>query len=74
MGVIRVNVEAMTNHGYAIGSSDWANLGQGQPEVGDLPGAPPRLTSFEIRPKDHAYGPPRDVVEAGLERLASLIR
>ncbi|MFG0330209.1 MAG: pyridoxal phosphate-dependent aminotransferase [Phycisphaerales bacterium] len=55
MGVIRVNVEAM-NYGFRMGAADWANLGQGQPEVGDLDGAPPRLKSIEIDPADHAYG------------------
>lgn len=57
MGVIRVNVEAMTEHGYQHGDPNWANLGQGQPEVGDLPGAPPRVSNIALEPSDHAYGP-----------------
>jgi len=55
MGVIRVNVEAM-RHGFRMGDPAWANLGQGQPEVGELRGAPPRLAAFEVEPADHAYG------------------
>ncbi|MCH8316198.1 MAG: hypothetical protein IIA64_09515, partial [Planctomycetes bacterium] len=41
MGVIRVNVQAM-EVGFRMGHPDWINLGQGQPEVGELEGAPPR--------------------------------
>lgn len=57
MGVIRVNVEAIENHGYRMGDPAWANLGQGQPEVGPMEGAPPRIETLPILPEDHAYGP-----------------
>ena len=43
--------------GYRPGDPDWVNLGQGQPEIGDIPGAPPRITSITLDPGDHAYGP-----------------
>ncbi|MBA3488108.1 MAG: pyridoxal phosphate-dependent aminotransferase, partial [Longispora sp.] len=43
--------------GFTPGSPIWVNLGQGQPEVGDIPGAPPRITSIALEPTDHAYGP-----------------
>lgn len=56
MGVIRVVVEA-SKLGYSGDNPDWANLGQGQPEVGPLEGAPPRLDSIRIPWTDHAYGP-----------------
>lgn len=56
MGVIRVVVEA-TQLGYSATDPNWSNLGQGQPEVGPLPGAPPRITQFELKPTDQAYGP-----------------
>jgi aspartate/methionine/tyrosine aminotransferase len=56
MGVIRVNNEA-AKVGYRMGDPAWTNLGQGQPEVGDLPGAPARFASLTIDPADHAYGP-----------------
>lgn len=56
MGVIRVNMEAM-DHGYRMGDSDWCNLGQGQPEVGELEGAPARLRTITLEEEDHAYGP-----------------
>lgn len=56
MGVIWVVHEA-SKLGFVNGHPDWCNLGQGQPEVGAMAGAPPRLDSVEIRPEDHAYGP-----------------
>ncbi|MBT8486952.1 MAG: pyridoxal phosphate-dependent aminotransferase [Phycisphaerales bacterium] len=62
MGVIRVNVEAM-KHGFSMGHPDWVNLGQGQPEVGTLDGAPPRLDTLTIDPADHAYGAVEGVPE-----------
>ncbi|MFZ4573134.1 MAG: pyridoxal phosphate-dependent aminotransferase [Phycisphaerales bacterium] len=56
MGVIRVNNEA-AGVGYRMGDPTWSNLGQGQPEVGDLDGAPARFRALDIDPADHAYGP-----------------
>lgn len=56
MGVIFVVAEAH-KRGFWNGNPDWCNLGQGQPEVGEMEGAPPRLGSVEIAPEDHAYGP-----------------
>src|SRR3954470_20109162 len=56
MGVIRVNNEAM-KVGYIMGDPAWVNLGQGQPEVGELDGAPPRFNRIDLAPTDHAYGP-----------------
>lgn len=62
MGVIRVNVEAM-EHGFRMGHPDWANLGQGQPEVGEMEGAPPRMEHAPFQPEDHAYGPIEGIPE-----------
>ncbi|MCC6320082.1 MAG: pyridoxal phosphate-dependent aminotransferase [Phycisphaerales bacterium] len=56
MGVIRVNNEA-ARVGYRMGDPSWSNLGQGQPEVGELPGAPARFSDLKIDLADHAYGP-----------------
>ncbi len=56
MGVIYVVAEA-EKLGYHSENPDWVNLGQGMPEVGPLPGAPPRVSRVEIEPRDHAYGP-----------------
>jgi N-succinyldiaminopimelate aminotransferase len=56
MGVIYVVAEA-AKLGYHGDHPDWCNLGQGQPEVGPLPGAPERVSQMLIRPEDHAYGP-----------------
>ena len=56
MGVIWVVAEAM-KLGFYNGNPEWSNLGQGQPEVGEMEGAPPRITNFTIEPQDQAYGP-----------------
>jgi len=56
MGVIHVVAEAV-KLGFSNGHPDWCNLGQGQPEVGEMKGAPPRINSVELDPSDAAYGP-----------------
>lgn len=56
MGVIYVVAEAM-KLGFWNGHPDWCNLGQGQPEVGEIDGAPPRIREIQMAPSDHAYGP-----------------
>jgi aspartate/methionine/tyrosine aminotransferase len=56
MGVIYVVHEAH-KLGFYNGHPDWCNLGQGQPEVGVIAGAPPRVSSIELEIADHAYGP-----------------
>jgi len=56
MGVIYVVAEAM-KLGFWNGHPDWCNLGQGQPEVGEITGAPPRIREIQMAPSDHAYGP-----------------
>ena len=56
MGVIYVVHEAM-KLGFSNGHPDWCNLGQGQPEVGPIEGGPERLSSIQMQPGDHAYGP-----------------
>jgi len=74
MGVIFVVAEAM-KLGFRNGHPDWSNLGQGQPEVGPMEGAPPRIDHVEILPEDHAYGPLegtpelREAVAAHVNRL-----
>ncbi len=55
-GVIFVMAEA-AKHGYRPNNADWCNLGQGQPETGPLPGAPPRVTAVAIDPADQDYAP-----------------
>jgi hypothetical protein len=56
MGVIWVVSEAM-KRGFWNGNPDWCNLGQGQPEIGEMEGAPDRLRNVLIEPEDQAYGP-----------------
>ena len=53
-GVIYVMSEAK-KYGYRNGDSGWSNLGQGSPETGAIPGAPPRVTSLTIEPSAHNY-------------------
>jgi aspartate/methionine/tyrosine aminotransferase len=55
-GVIYVMHEAEAL-GFSYGSPDWANLGQGSPESGELPGAPARVRELKLSPAQHAYGP-----------------
>lgn len=55
-GVVFVTAEAAA-HGYRGGDPAWCNLGQGQPETGPLPGAPPRVAQLAIDPGDHEYAP-----------------
>lgn len=55
-GVIYVMTEAQ-KRGYRYGDEAWANLGQGAPETGPLPGAPDRLGSIEVEINAQEYGP-----------------
>jgi aspartate/methionine/tyrosine aminotransferase len=43
--------------GYRPGSAHWANLGQGAPEVGDIPNAPARVDNVQLAEEDHEYAP-----------------
>ncbi|HYW09351.1 MAG TPA: pyridoxal phosphate-dependent aminotransferase [Longimicrobium sp.] len=61
-GVIYVMSEA-AKLGYAYGHPDWCNLGQGMPETGALPGAPPRICDVDISPADQEYAPVAGVPE-----------
>ena len=55
-GVIFVTTEAQ-KRGFRAGDPAWCNLGQGQPETGPLPGAPPRVHSVNIDVDDQEYAP-----------------
>jgi N-succinyldiaminopimelate aminotransferase len=61
-GVIYVTTEA-NRLGYRAGATDWCNLGQGQPETGPLPGAPPRHGHVDISVDDLEYAPVSGVLE-----------
>ena len=56
IGVIWVIDEAI-KLGFYNGNPDWANFGQGEPEVGELKGGAPRINEFLIQPDDNRYGP-----------------
>ena len=55
-GVIYVMTEA-AKRGFSYGDPDWANLGQGAPETGVLPGAPDRVETIELQTATHEYTP-----------------
>lgn len=71
MGVIWAVYEA-SKLGYYNGHPDWCNLGQGQPEVGEMPSSPDRIMSIDLAPEDHAYGPVGGSLEVR-EAIARLI-
>lgn len=43
--------------GWSHANEEWANFGQGAPEVGQIPGAKPRPTTIHWQPDDNEYGP-----------------
>jgi aspartate/methionine/tyrosine aminotransferase len=55
-GVIYVTTEAVRK-GFSATDPSWCNLGQGQPETGELPGAPARVRDVEISVDDQEYAP-----------------
>jgi aspartate/methionine/tyrosine aminotransferase len=55
-GVIYVMREA-ASRGYHAHHPAWANLGQGAPETGALPDAPPRIHSISLTDDEHEYAP-----------------
>jgi len=54
--VIYVTTEA-ARRGFSTKDPEWCNLGQGQPETGDIPGAPPRVQQVSICVDDQEYAP-----------------
>jgi len=48
--------EAMA-HGFTYDEPHWANLGQGSPETGPIPQAPPRIEEVGIRSSHQQYAP-----------------
>ena len=55
-GVIYVMSQAAA-HGYSGSDPEWVNLGQGQPETGELAEAEPRIEQVVIEETDHEYAP-----------------
>lgn len=55
-GVIFVTTEAR-RRGFHPLDPDWANLGQGAPEIGPLEGAPPRIEEISLTPQEQEYSP-----------------
>src|SRR5258708_21013344 len=69
-GVIYVTSAAQKS-GFSAADPAWCNLGQGQPETGDLPGAPSRVKRVEIAVDDQEYAPVAGIWELR-EAVASL--
>ena len=69
-GVIYVTTEA-GRHGFRASDPAWCNLGQGMPETGELPGAPPRVSKLTIDIDDQEYAPVPGIWELR-EAIASL--
>ena len=55
-GVIYVTSEAV-RRGFDPADPAWCNLGQGMPDAGPLPGAPPRRDHVAIEARDQEYAP-----------------
>jgi hypothetical protein len=55
-GVIYVTTEAQ-RRGFSSQDPEWCNLGQGMPEIGQLPGGPSRIDALPIRGEDSEYAP-----------------
>jgi aspartate/methionine/tyrosine aminotransferase len=53
-GVIYVMHEA-AQLGFSYEDPEWANLGQGSPETGELPGAPPRVETVTVTAPSRQY-------------------
>ncbi len=57
--------------GHGGDGRTWYNLGQGSPEVGPLPGAPPRRDELHIDPRRQTYAPV-DGIDELRDRVAEL--
>ena len=61
-GVIYATSRA--NHfGFSMEDEDWANMGQGAPETGPLPGAPSRDFHMNIQDAELEYAPTSGIKE-----------
>jgi N-succinyldiaminopimelate aminotransferase len=69
-GVIFATTEAV-KRGYSGKDASWCNLGQGQPDTAELPGAPARVHAVQIDPADQEYAPVAGLAELR-EAVASL--
>lgn len=70
-GVIYCSDRAMANGFNYTSSHEWANLGQGAPEVGPIPGAPERPNAISV-PLDSLEYAPTTGVKALREAVANL--
>ena len=61
-GVIYVMSKAQA-HGFYYGNPEWANLGQGAPETGDMPQSPARLKDISLDQISAEYSPVAGDVE-----------
>jgi aspartate/methionine/tyrosine aminotransferase len=61
-GVIYVMTEALKK-GFSTNRIAWANLGQGAPETGHIPGSPSRITNIPVSEEQYEYSPVGGLVE-----------
>ncbi|KAI8146682.1 aminotransferase [Fennellomyces sp. T-0311] len=66
-GVIYVMDRAMSN-GFTYGDPEWANFGQGAPEVGHIEGCADKPTSIELSEASYEYAP-----TAGIKELRTAV-
>ena len=61
-GVIYATTRA-NHHGFTMLDEEWANMGQGAPETGPLPGAPSRDFHMNIQDAEVEYAPTSGIKE-----------
>ena len=61
-GVIYVMTEA-TKRGYLQNRANWANLGQGAPEINEIPNGPPRIINIPVSEDSYEYAPVGGTIE-----------
>ncbi len=61
-GVIFVTTEAV-KAGFSPQDPDWCNLGQGQPDTGEIAGAPARVREVPVLVDDQEYAPVAGLME-----------
>mmetsp|Transcript_20460 Transcript_20460/g.44412 ORF Transcript_20460/g.44412 Transcript_20460/m.44412 type:complete len:490 (-) Transcript_20460:109-1578(-) len=61
-GVIYASSRAQ-KHGFTMEDPEWANMGQGAPETGPLPGAPSRDFHMNIQDAELEYAPTAGITE-----------
>ncbi len=64
-------MEEATKLGFYYGNEEWSNLGQGAPELGEIPGSIERIKEISMNPIDHSYAPVGGLYELR-EKIATM--